>query len=359
MMPPPLCLGFARRLGQTAANGALAGPVPKHSPQFLARRRLSGGPHSIAGRRMPAATARESRLRVSVVVPHLNQTEALDRCLASLAAGSRRPDEIIVVDNGSVRLPESVCARHPGVRLAREDTPGPGPARNTGVAMASGDVLAFIDADCVAAPDWIAVVAERFATDLGVQVLGGAVLVVPADAARPTALEAYEMVYSYRMDWYLRERGFTGAGNMAVRRTTWERVGPFAGIATAEDIDWCHRALALGVPVVHEPTMRVWHPARPGIAELFAKSSRVSAQAWSAARKSLRGRAAFAARALAMPLMPLADLPRLVRTRRLRGLRPRLLAFSVVCRLRLQRAGVMLWLLAGGDGSRLSGTWNR
>jgi len=358
-MPPPLCPGFARRALQAARSAARAGLIQQLPPAFSPWSRQIGGPLSTAGRPMPATAARESRLRVSVIVPHLNQTEALDRCLASLAASTRRPDEVVVVDNGSVRLPESVCARHAGVRLAREDTPGPGPARNTGVAMSTGDILAFIDADCIAAPDWIATLADRLAADPEAQVLGGAVLVAPADPAQPTALEAYEMVYSYRMDWYLRERGFTGAGNMAVRRSAWERVGPFAGIATAEDIDWCHRARALGVPIAHVAAMRVWHPARPGISELFAKSSRVSAQAWSAARGSLRGRAGFAVRALAMPLMPLADLPRLVRTRRLRGLRPRLLAFSVVCRLRLQRAGVMLWLLAGGDGTRLSGTWNR
>lgn len=308
---------------------------------------------------MPRPPERESAVRISVVIPHLNQAEALDRCLASLAENSRRADEIIVVDNGSVRLPEAVCARYPGVRLAREDTPGPGPARNTGVAMASGDVLAFIDADCIAAPDWIETLADSFARDASAQVLGGAVLVAPADPGRPTALEAYEMVYSYRMDRYLRERGFTGAGNMALRRSVWQAVGPFGGIATAEDMEWCHRALALGISIVHVPQMRVWHPARPGMAELFAKSSRISAQGWTVARGSLRGRAFFAARALAMPLMPLAELPRLVRTRRLRGLRPRLLAFSVLCRLRFQRAGVMLWLLAGGDGARLSGSWNR
>ena len=40
-------------------------------------------------------------MQISVVIPHLNQPEALARCLASLAVGARQPDEIIVVDNGS------------------------------------------------------------------------------------------------------------------------------------------------------------------------------------------------------------------------------------------------------------------
>ena len=67
--------------------------------------------------------------RISVVIPHLNQPEALARCLASLAQGRRRPDQIFVVDNGSKSLPEAVCAGHPGVTLLFEATPGPGPLR--------------------------------------------------------------------------------------------------------------------------------------------------------------------------------------------------------------------------------------
>ena len=51
--------------------------------------------------------ARPERQRISVVIPHLNQPEFLARCLASLAAGTRPPDEVIVVDNGSHELPET------------------------------------------------------------------------------------------------------------------------------------------------------------------------------------------------------------------------------------------------------------
>jgi len=302
---------------------------------------------------------RESGMTVSVVIPHLNQPQALDRCLSSLAANTVPPDEVIVVDNGSARLPEAICAAHPRVRLAREGAPGPGPARNTGVALAGGDILAFIDADCIAAPDWIATLRARMAQDPGLMVLGGAVLVAPRDPDRPTALEAYEMVFSYRMDRYLRERGFTGAGNLVVRRPAWEAVGPFAGIETAEDVDWCHRATRAGIAIVHEPRLRVWHPARPRLDELLDKSDRIAAQAWAGLRQRPAGRLRFAGRALAMLAMPAVEAAELARTRRLRGLRARLLAFGVVCRVRWRRARVMAWLALGGDGAALARRWNR
>jgi glycosyltransferase involved in cell wall biosynthesis len=91
-------------------------------------------------------------LQISVIIPHLNQEDFLERCLASLAdqtIGDVKI-EIIVVDNGSRRLPGDVVGRFPGVRLEQELTPGPGPARNKGIQVSSAPVLAFIDADCIA-----------------------------------------------------------------------------------------------------------------------------------------------------------------------------------------------------------------
>ena len=53
---------------------------------------------------------RPERQRISIVIPYLNQPEFLARYLASLAAGTRPPDEVIVVDNGSHELPGAPTA---------------------------------------------------------------------------------------------------------------------------------------------------------------------------------------------------------------------------------------------------------
>ena len=80
---------------------------------------------------------------ISVIIPHLNQADALEACLRSLDAQTLSRDlfEIIVVDNGSTVPPIDVIADHSGVRLEHEALPGPGPARNTGAACARGDIL--------------------------------------------------------------------------------------------------------------------------------------------------------------------------------------------------------------------------
>lgn len=298
-----------------------------------------------------------SDLRISVVIPHLNQHEMLDRCLASLAAGRRRAAEVVVVDNGSEVLPEAVCARH-GARLLSEATPGPGPARNCGAAATTGDVLGFIDADCIAGRDWLLEVGAAF-EDRGTAVLGGDVRIARVDPRRFTALEAYESIYAYRMDRYIRREGFTGTGNLAVRREVMDEVGPFAGIDVAEDRDWGRRATAAGYAIRYVPSMRVYHPARRTFAELTRKWDRQLAHDFAETRHRRGGRSRWALRSIIVALSPLGEIPRVLLTDRVRGLRARLLASMVLVRLRLYRAKVMTWLLVGGDPNRLTAAWNR
>ena len=295
--------------------------------------------------------------RISVIIPHLNQPEFLTRCLASLAAGQRPPEEIFVVDNGSRALPTVVCAAHPGVTLLQEPTPGPGPARNLGIAAAKGEILAFIDADCLADPGWLAA-AEAAMADPAAMILGGDVRIAYADPSRLTALEAYESIYAYRMDRYIAKEGFTGTGNLVVRREVLAKVGTFAGIGVAEDRDWGQRATALGFAIRYVPGMKVYHPARQTFVELCQKWDRQTAHDY--VKAALEGRRLrFAAKTLAMCVSSLAEAPRILASNRIVGPRNRCLAFLTLARIRLYRTRKMAHLLAGGDPEKLSSRWNR
>ena len=295
---------------------------------------------------------------ISVVIPHLNQPEMLARCLASLQAGQRQAEEIIVVDNGSASPPTALCAAHPGVTLLQEPGPGPGPARNRGIQAARGDVLAFIDADCLAAPDWLAEAAAAMA-DPQVAILGGDVRIAYANPARLTLLEAYESIYAYRMDRYIAREGFTGTGNLVVRRGVLDDVGPFAGIGVAEDRDWGQRATARGYAIRYVAGMKVYHPARARFDELFRKWDRHMAHDFVLARAHRAGRVRWVLKLLAMAVSPLAELPRILLSDRITGLRARGLAFAALLRIRLYRTSRMAWLLAGGSPEHLADRWNR
>lgn len=295
---------------------------------------------------------------VTIVVPHLNQPAALATCLASLAAqeGARRSIEVIVVDNGSRALPDDVTGAWPNVTLLVEPTPGPGPARNAGVARARGSILAFIDADCQAHPGWVRAI-EAALDDPALSVIGGDVRVAYADPLRPTFVEPYEAIYSYRFEKHIRE-GYAGTGNLAVRREVFDAVGPFGGIEIAEDRDWGLRARALGHVTRYVPDMIVYHPARESFAELTQKWDRHLEHEWSAL-KGPAGRAAWVLKSLAMGVSPLAEIPTVLRSPLVGGPRERMLAFACLVRVRLYRTRRM-FAIAGTPAKRTSArSWNR
>ena len=303
-------------------------------------------------------TTTRATMRISVVIPHLNQPLMLERCLASLRAGQRQPDQVIVVDNGSAVMPHAICAAAPGVILLAEAAPGPGPARNRGIAAATGEVLAFIDADCLADRGWLAA-AEQAMSDPAATILGGDVRIAYGDPGRLTVLEAYESIYAYRMDRYIAREGFTGTGNLVVRAAVLADVGPFADIGVAEDRDWGQRATAKGYRIRYMPGMKVYHPARQRFSELRQKWDRQMAHDFIKARQQTGGRLKWAAKMLAMGLSPLAELPRVTGSDRISGAGTRAKALVGLSQIRLYRAWRMAQLLGGGSPELLAQGWNR
>ncbi|MBB4170197.1 MULTISPECIES: glycosyltransferase [unclassified Rhizobium] len=296
---------------------------------------------------------------ISVIIPHLDQPELLGTCLASLAAqtGVRQPYEILVVDNGSKQLPTGVCAAYPGTVLLSETVPGPGPARNRGVSKATGDILAFIDADCRASSVWLSEIERQFA-DSSVTIIGGDVRIGFEDPACPTLLEAYESVYAYRMKEYIAKQGFTGTGNLAARANVFAAVGKFGGIDIAEDRDWGQRALGRGYQTRYCPDMIVFHPARKTFAELARKWQRHTAHDFARVRARRAWWPRWMLRTAAVALSPAAEWFRIGRSDRLHGIRARLLAFTGLTLIRCYRAAIMLSLAFGASATRMSAQWN-
>jgi GT2 family glycosyltransferase len=297
------------------------------------------------------------RPAISVIIPHLNQPEMLEACLASLAAQSldHAAFEVVVVDNGSTALPEVVVARHPGVRLLSEPRPGPGPARNLGVRDAAGEVLAFIDADCRAHPDWLRNAMEALRAAPKGTILGGDVRIWHDEAKGTTAIAAYEGVFAYRFKLYIEQHGFSGTGNLVVRRADFDAVGPFAGIQLAEDMDWGQRACRAGFRFRYVPEMIVYHPARSSLRELYAKWDRQIQHYLAMAQGTPGWKLRWIARALAVLVSPAVDFVKVLASDRIEGMSARLKAIAVLIAIRAHRARTMLSLLRERGGV----VWNR
>jgi mycofactocin glycosyltransferase len=101
---------------------------------------------------------------VTVVIPARDRLAHLDRCLTALG----RTYPVVVVDDGSRQAAEiaGLCRRHGATLIRRSSSGGPGPARNDGLAQVSTPLVAFLDSDCEAGPEWITSLAAHFADPL-------------------------------------------------------------------------------------------------------------------------------------------------------------------------------------------------
>lgn len=284
---------------------------------------------------------------VSVIIPHLNQQAALEACLHSLYAQTvERTFEIIVVDNGSASSLTPMVARNPNVLFLSELQPGPGMARNRGIKASTGEILAFIDADCLAHPDWLKAALNALECVPDRTILGGDVQIWRDSNGGVTALEAYESVFAYRFQLYIEKHGFSGTGNLVVRRREFFKIGPFRGIDVAEDIDWGQRARAAGYSFLYVPEMIVFHPARRSLEELFVKWDRHIQHALNTGRSGRSmWRINWVLRAFAILASPLADWTKVLTSNRVHGASARIKAIYVLSVVRAYRAYRMLYLL--------------
>ena len=107
-----------------------------------------------------------TRRRIAVVIPVRDGCAHLAEAIASAVAQAPGPDELIVVDDGSVDGSAGV-AEALGVTVVRQEPLGPGAARNLGVATAASDLVAFLDADDRMAPSRLQAQGDALAHDEG------------------------------------------------------------------------------------------------------------------------------------------------------------------------------------------------
>ncbi len=283
---------------------------------------------------------------VSVIVPHFSQKALLALCLESLERQTlaRARYEIIVGDNMTPGGVDDLKAQFPRVVFVEARERGAAHARNAALAAAKGAFIAFTDADCVAAPDWLE---TGLAGLKDADLCGGRIEVTSADDARLSPVEAFERVFAFRQRDYIERKRFAATANLFARRQAAEAIGPFTN-GLSEDVDWCRRGAALGLRLAFNDRSIVLHPARRDWSELVRKWDRIILERWTGfatetpLRRPLWLFLAAATAASALPhLVRVAFSPKLVR------LRDRAAAAGVLARIRFWRAARMTALLRG------------
>jgi GT2 family glycosyltransferase len=210
---------------------------------------------------------------VSAVICTRDRPQTIHLALAGLAAQSRPPFEVLVVDqstddSAAAAVRELVDAQ-PSARYLR--VPGSGKSRscNAAVREARTELLAFTDDDCVPRPDWVATVERCLAEQPDVDLVYGQVL-LPADLARRENRDGVTPMLPIPQRRRLsRTHGFYVFGmgaNVAFRKAIHRRVGGFdellcAGgpLKSAEDFDFAYRVYLAAGTILLEPDLVVEH----------------------------------------------------------------------------------------------------
>ena len=183
---------------------------------------------------------------VSVVIPVHNGERYLGDAIDSVLAQRHRPIEIVVVDDGSADASAAVCARVTGIRYVYQSRAGAAAARNRGVEISTGALLAFLDADDLWLPD-----------KLSCQIAA-----LNAEPRPDMVFGHVRQFHSPELDGQTKARiagdGTVLAGHVVgtllVSRAAFDRVGPFATRwRIGESLDWFSRARDLGLAYVTVP----------------------------------------------------------------------------------------------------------
>lgn len=176
--------------------------------------------------------------------------------------------EIILVDNGSrddtlALLHQFAAAAPRPCTVLSQPVTGSARCRNAGLLRARGDLIAFLDDDCIPAPDWLTRIVATFAEFPDVGYLGGRIeLYDQRDDPITTKTEPEPQRFPPHS---VLPTGSIHGANMAYRRTLIEAVGGFnpafgaGGRFSGEDVEYCTRASIGGWAGRYEPSAVVYH----------------------------------------------------------------------------------------------------
>jgi glycosyltransferase involved in cell wall biosynthesis len=199
--------------------------------------------------------------KISVVVCTYNGASTIRDTLEALRDLDYPDFEVIVVNDGSTDGTAQIISDYP-YRVIHEENQGLSRARNTGIAAATGEIVAFIDDDAYPDPDWLRFLARSF-MDANVAAVGGPNLAPPNDGWRADAIAnapggPNAVLLTDRIAEHI------PGCNMAFRKGSLEAIGRFDPVfrTAGDDVDICWRLRDRGEVIGYSAAAVVWHHRR-------------------------------------------------------------------------------------------------
>jgi glycosyltransferase involved in cell wall biosynthesis len=218
---------------------------------------------------------------VSVIIPVLNDEQGISDTLDSVSKQDYPRDrwEVIVVDNNSTDnttlVARSFADILPCLKIEKEIEKSSYAARNRGIQVSKGAILAFIDTDMTVNRDWI----RKGATDLMEKEIDylGCRVEIYTKKRKPNTWEVYHQRTGFPIKVYMEKDGFAGAGCIFVRKAVFEEIGLFDDrLKSNGDREFGNRVRDAGFRMYYSHDNVMWHPARSSLFSLYKKIVRTS-----------------------------------------------------------------------------------
>jgi len=218
-----------------------------------------------------------------VVIPVFDGERSVQATLDTLLCQTypRELYEIIIVDNNSTdETPDLVgryAVQYPHlIRLVYErEIQGAYAARNTGIRIAEGEILAFTDSDCLPCRDWIEKGCQSL-QDSRVSFAAGRIDMIFKEQ-RPNIWEYLDAARKLNQRAYVEKAGFGATANLFVRRGLFDKYGLFrSDLQSGGDYEFGRRLTIGGEKLVYADRVIVRHPARDNFKAILNKSRRVA-----------------------------------------------------------------------------------
>jgi len=219
---------------------------------------------------------------VSIIIPVYNDENGIQDTLLSLFNQNYPEDkfEIIVVDNNSTDnthkiILKTVLGFDGNIVIKNEKKTGSYAARNKGLRISKGEIIAFIDSDMTVKPDWLQKGVDRMLMEKA-DYLGCRIQIRPS-RMKPSLCERYNIALGFPVKDYIKIDGYAPTAGLFVRRTVIDTVGKFEDrLLSGGDVEFGNRVRNHNFKIFYDPDNIMYHPARSSFTSLLNKQKRVT-----------------------------------------------------------------------------------
>lgn len=196
---------------------------------------------------------------LSVIIPNRNGAGTIDQCLTAVFSSCHPDFEVIVVDDGSTDDSVARIQGYPCRLIRLEQHGGASKARNRGAAASEGDILFFLDADCLPTSDTLPIAEETARQNGPAVIIGGTYTPIPAD---PGFFSTFQSIYiNYCETKHLQDPDYIATHALVIHAETFRQSGGFPEdfLPILEDVEFSHRIRRQGFKLRMTPTLLVRH----------------------------------------------------------------------------------------------------